>query len=139
VSISLHINCRVELPTCDKVDTRPHCMHGDLASRGQWPVTTLRHSCPTDTRAAGQNPEGMTILCVVTFTNGAVRSALPATAVFLLLTAFIPTADSVFRNVHPGQCITCVQLFAFSLTNIHVMRMDYQFNAVVITQIRASQ
>ena len=34
------MNCRVELPTCDKLDVRPQCMHGDVACRGHWPVAT---------------------------------------------------------------------------------------------------
>ena len=61
---------------------------------GQWPLGTnsaqftvyrLRHRCPTARTAARPIPEGMTIFCLVSFTTGAVRSAMPATAGFLVL------------------------------------------------------
>jgi len=60
---------------------------------GQWPLGTnsaqftvyrLRHSCLTARMAARPIPEGMTIFCLVSFTTGAVRSAMPATAGFLV-------------------------------------------------------
>ena len=43
------------------------------------------HSCPTARTAARLIPEGMTIFCLVSFTTGAVRSAMPATAGFLVV------------------------------------------------------
>jgi len=61
---------------------------------GQWPLGTssaqftvyrLRHSCPTARTAARPIPEGMTIFCLVSFTTGAVQSAMPATAGLLVL------------------------------------------------------
>jgi len=62
---------------------------------GQWPLGTnsaqftvyrLKHSCQTARAAARPIPEGMTIFCLVSFTTGAVRSAMPATAGFLVVT-----------------------------------------------------
>ena len=64
---------------------------------GQWPLGTdsaqftvyrLRHSCPTARTAARPIPEGMTIFCLVSFTTGAVRSTVPATARFLVILVF---------------------------------------------------
>ena len=50
----------------------------------QFTVYRLRHSCPTARTAARPIPEGTTIFCLVSFTTGAVRSAMPATAGFLV-------------------------------------------------------
>ena len=58
--------------------------HWALIVNSSHAVYRLRHSCPTARTAARPIPEGMTIFYLVNFTTGAVRSAMPATAGFLV-------------------------------------------------------
>jgi len=61
----------------------------------------MRHSCPTARTAARPIPEGMTIFCLVSFTTGAVRSAMTATAGFLVKTGNHDHTE--IRDIwHPG-------------------------------------
>ena len=88
-------------------------------------VYRLRHRCPTARTAARPIPEGMTIFCLVTFTTGAVRSAMPATVGFLVKSLFRPLFHLRLSTI--SRFISLVMLriwFVFNDNRAHI-ELDY--------------
>jgi len=90
---------------------------------GQWPLGTNSaqfivyrlHEAQLSNCQDGCRPipEGMTIFCLVSFTTGAVRSAMPATAGFLVSTDIILLMNNILISFYDSVgvllhcCIVC--------------------------------